>query len=167
MTAKTTTKLIDLINQAKAVTPLSDPKDIAAWVLGELQTADYKDALAQCLPGYVANMTSMQRNRTRIGATTGGRSRAQEAADHWRGALEDLYQGIDGNGKAIWKRLYEMNYDDLIHAATKRFSVAEANVAKANQILELAEVVKSHGVDCVGALPDTIKAEMLTPVVAS
>ena len=167
MTAKTTTKLIDLINQAKAITPLSDPKEIAAWVLGELQTTDYKEALAQCLPGYVANLTSMQRNRTHIGAPTGGRSRAQEAAEHWKSALQDPYQGIDVNGKAVWKRLYEMNYDDLIHAATKRFSVAEANVAKANQILELAEVVKSHGVDCVGALPDTIKAEMLTPVVGS
>lgn len=167
MTAQTSTKLLDLINKAKASTPFSDPKDIAAWVLGELETKDYKEALAQCLPSYVANMTSMQRNRTRIGAPVGGRSRAQEAGDHWRAALQDPYQGIDVNGKAVWKRLYEMNYDDLMYAATKRFSVAEANIAKANQILELAEVVKSHGVDCVGALPDTIKAQMLTPVVGS
>ncbi|SDU42372.1 hypothetical protein [Jiangella alkaliphila] len=117
-----------------------DPGVVAAALLARIPKRHYADALAQALRGYTRVQIGAQRRPGHGGPVSRKVSgiREQYAMGF---PLSGGWETPDG-----WKRLRDCTRDDLLFAASRRRSMAAANVAVAERLEQLAALVPADGV---------------------
>ncbi|GAA2107659.1 hypothetical protein [Streptomyces synnematoformans] len=133
------------------------------------------DALAQAMRPYVRDVNAQTRRLHRVPPTDAstetagtppqerprrrpGRSpMVARIRDWWRTQLEDLYEGENG-----LKKLGDFTVTDLKYASELRRAQARHNLARAEVLERLAELLTEHGVATVRELPAGVLADILS-----
>lgn len=131
------------------VTSSSDPREIAAKLLTDIDDADLRDILAEVLPEYVRVILKNGRNSAMSPAPAGPSAKVA-AVRSWHERL--MAQPIDVSGDGgRWKALRDCTRDELLQVAQHRRIVASKNLAVADRYEALAKVLPTG--KTVGQLP--------------
>lgn len=151
-----------------------DMRQIVKEVRARIAPDEIEDALDQCLATHVYDVArgrngvpspSPERNEAkaeratpaqpgRVGRPAGSR-KVQAIRETWRARLDDRVCVATG----VSKPLGQCTAEDLEHAATLRFHIAEANRGAGRAYKVLAALVAEHGAREVGQLPETVLAD--------
>lgn len=152
-------------------TDLTDPGDVADQVAADIPDAELRFCLRLALRDYVRRV--MSADRTHQASTTGNQAaddsqfsfvagggdptrNVRAIREAWRTHLRTRYH-IAGE----WKMLATLTADDLNVAAQERAAAAAATQAWADRLIDWADLVQEHDVNCFGDLPDVVLADVL------
>jgi hypothetical protein len=168
--------LRSLIREVLDESVLADPGGVAKEVSKRVPDDHLRDAFEEMLRTYVTNTITGGRTlfpKPVNGAfhevpvpQVGGKSRAvgrskkvEGIREAWR---EVLRQRINiGPAPEDWKFLGDCDTEDLAFAETARRELAARNLANADQLKGLRDLLAEHGVEHVRDLPDSVLAAYL------
>ena len=155
------------VRDALGDTDLTDPGDIADWVVGSMPDDAMREALRLTMRDYVRRVMSSE--RTNLSTTTGqsahdtqrmpaGRGGDNSAKrrgirEGWRLHLRNRYH-VAGE----WIQLADMTADNLATAAQQNADIAAATAAIGDRLNDWSILVASHGAASFGELPDDVLA---------
>jgi hypothetical protein len=141
---------------------LSDPRDIAEKILGDLAARERRDALVEVLPEYVRITIGRERHRPASDDPASGDPQNQSTnagSSRWRRAASVLarrYMPID-----TWKPLRDCTRDDVLALVAGYRDRAVQNTHKAEQFEALAAQMAKAKAPTVGALSEDVVEEIL------
>lgn len=148
-----------------ATSSLSDPRDIADKIIGDLTARERQAALAEVLPEYVRITLHAGRGHhptsDEPGSTQGTRTQdvAEPGSSRWRrvsSVFTGRYKPLD-----TWKPLRECTRDDVLALVDDYRKRAAQNTRKADQFEALAKRMAKAKVATVGDLPESVVEEIL------
>ncbi|MFJ8852305.1 hypothetical protein [Streptomyces sp. NPDC102437] len=153
----------------------TDPRNLADEVLDRVDGHDLRAALGQCLPAFVREEIRKKRNggvppldrgelqlvMTEQPRGPGGASRRHASVRLARSAKVAAIRAagprwLDDRlctGEHEWKRLGDCTFTDLMYAVRQRRDQAARTEAVAASLERLADLLRTHGVECVRDLP--------------
>lgn len=145
---------------------MADPRELAAEAFARIPAEDYGTALQQCLPDVVREEIRHSRNFAPAGAMTeqpraigsGAKARPSKKVASIRAMWQEkLRERIHtGPAPSDWRLLGDCTVDELMFAAEERRAMAARNEAKAEEYADLAEAVRTAGVQRVRDLPAAV-----------
>ena len=148
-----------VVRDVLAETTEADPGKLAGLVLARIPKKDYHAALSQALRLFVRQIISETRTGHNAPAPTPIQGSRKVAAirEGWQRRLNDRIHV----GDSAWKVLRDCTYDDLLHAAQERRSLAERNAAWARQYDAWARLLTEHDVETFGDLAAEVQMQAL------
>jgi hypothetical protein len=160
-------ELRTLVRDVLDTSTAADPTNLAREVLDRIDPADYGTALEQCMRSYVRQMVVTSRPRLsetgedappatptitpapKVGVPFHQRGRY---AQGWRDRLMASRERDPETGEYLF--FGDATIPQLLRMASFRDELADANKHKAQQLRDLATVMRQHGVLRVRDLPD-------------
>jgi hypothetical protein len=168
MTTATAFSLRSLVRDVMDTSALADPGALAKEVLRRVPDEHLREAFEEMLRTYVQNTITGRRNLIPSAALQeslpqGGRSRPVGRSgkvagirEAWRAVLKERIN--IGPASDDWKFLADCNSEDLAFAETARRDLAARNVANADQLQGLRELLAEHGKHRVCDIADSVLA---------
>jgi hypothetical protein len=172
MTTDASGREFDLHSLVRSVTDgsgLRGPREIAAKVAENVPAGKRLTALEEALVPYVRVYLQHARQPappapTGVGARNSARSSKVHAIrEGWRRTLAGQFHV----GAGHWQVLADCSYENVTFLAGERHENARRSAATAAMFDQLAEAMRSDGVDRVGDLPDSVLAQILATEVAA
>lgn len=132
---------------------LSDPREIAEKLIGDIPSRQLRAALAEVLPQYVrVLMTNDRRSDPGRHSQPGSQTRSAPGSERWRAAAGVLASRFCPAGE--WKPLRDCTRDDVLALVAERRDLAAKNAAVADQFERLHQLMSDRGVSTVGELAE-------------